>query len=452
MPRDPQRIRRHALTALTLGTTLPVLALLCLGRSPSSYDTDNLPRWERHAPGPAPVLGNLKNNPLPASYIDVSTLPVFADLLSADENEMFRNLKVVDRLPQDRLSAGNPGVWLESAAVLGRANPEMSAKLDRVAARLMDAQNSNGYLGPVAHVHAYTAADIAAHCNNMRGLLAYYSVTRRPAAIYAAMRAGDFLLSNYDPWPGFEQPGAEDSFVFAMTRLYQATGDVDYLRFAEREEATRGCDGLGLCALYEATGNRRYLREALRTWKVQNDSPLVLSPCELSARNGPSPEFGAELFAITNDEGCLQMLRDCRATSVWPVYVAYTSGATGLSVNVLYPAAIRFGSLQVEFGVTARVRPRAVSLPASAGPASQGAVVEECSSLSLAASAAGPRPLHITFQPGCLPADTAAASIQIDGKTFDIAAGTTQMVVQPTPSQPGRPKSDAAAIASLRSS
>jgi hypothetical protein len=268
MRRSRTSIWKPLLTVLALGTTLPMLALFCRGHSPSRYDAANLPAWEREAPSPARALAVFRAVPV-AVDLKPAVVPIYAELADADENRMFRNLEVQHNLPLDRLSAGEPGAWLEAVAVLSPSGGDLRSKMDRVANRLMSCQDSDGYLGAAQPVHRYTARDIAAHANNLRGLLAYYRLTRRTASVYAAMRAGDFLLQNYDPSPGREEAGAEDSLVFALANLYQATGEIQYLRFAQREEARRGCDGLGLCALYEATGVREYLKAAVRTWSEQ---------------------------------------------------------------------------------------------------------------------------------------------------------------------------------------
>ena len=359
--RKRTRLWKAILTTVTLGTTLPVLALLCRGHSPSRYDVANLPVWEQVTPTPPAQLGRVKAAPLPPANVKFASLPIVSTLLAADENNMFSNIEITGAVPpRDRLSAGKPGVWLEQAAAVGSWNGDLESMMTSVASRLMTAQDPAGYLGAVEPVNRYNADDISAHANNLRGLLSYYRLTRQPAALYSAIRAGDFLIDNYDPSPGNEEAGAEDGLVYALTRLYQACGDPKYLRFAEREEAARGCDGLGLCALYEATGSTTYLILAERAWKYTRTVDGVAHAgsgksiaASIRARaTSANPQFSAEIFLLTGDRRYLDGLRDYRATSVWPIAVAFTRGQAGLSINCLYPAVVRFGDVQLDIKST----------------------------------------------------------------------------------------------------
>ncbi|MGO8670889.1 MAG: beta-L-arabinofuranosidase domain-containing protein, partial [Capsulimonadaceae bacterium] len=276
-----------------LAATLPALAVFCLGRTPSRYADDNLPDWERRAPSPARMSVSPACVPQPASF-EEGTVPVLSGLQSASEDALFVSLESSPEAlahgedigpsgKETRASgrptepsalrnlvkpfpAGAPGLWLEQAAAVAGSDPALTAKMDRVAVRLMNNQDRYGYLGSAEPSGLYTAADIEAHAGNLRGLVAYYRVSRQPAVIYAAMRAGDFLLTNYNPWPGTEDPVAEDSLVYALTRLYLQSGQVAYLRFAERESANGACGELGLCALFEATGDRHFLKAARESW------------------------------------------------------------------------------------------------------------------------------------------------------------------------------------------
>jgi len=430
--RKRKRLWKAILTTVTLGTTLPVLALLCRGHSPSRYDVANLPVWERLTPTPPSPLGRIVAGPLPAANVHFASLPIAATLLRADENNMFSNIENTGHVPpQDRLSAGKPGVWLEQAAVVGPWNGDIAPVMNSVATRLMTAQDPAGYLGAVEPVHEYTADDISAHAHNLRGLLAYYRLTRQPAALYAAIRAGDFLIDNYDPAPGSEEAGAEDGLVYALARLYQACGDPKYLHFAEREEAARGCDGLGLCALYEATGDGAYLTLARRAWKYT--PPLKRSTATKIATGSKStpsasPQFSAEIFSLTGDRRYLDGLRDYRSTSVWPMAVAFTRGSAGLSINCLYPATVRIGDVQLDIKST--IRPveikTASAMPDITGDidntapsirARQRPVTVEAEDIVVTTKAHVATTVHITLQPGCVAAvEDRSVEISMNGK------------------------------------
>jgi len=436
--RKRKKLWKTIFITVTLGTTLPVLALLCRGTSPSRYDVSNLPVWERMTPAPPAPIGRVDAAPLPAANIHFASVPIAATLLRADENNMFSNIENTGHVPpQDRLSAGKPGVWLEQAAVVSPWSKDIAPVMNSVAARLMTAQDAAGYLGAVEPVHEYTADDISAHANNLRGLLAYYHVTHQPAALYAAIRGGDFLIDNYDPAPGSEETGAEDGLVYALTRLYQACGDTKYLHFAEREEAARGCDGLGLCALYEATGKGAYLKLAERSWKYV---PLpkkekagvlpLLSKERIGVRSSgsASPQFSAEIFSVTGNRRYLDGLRDYRSTSVWPMAVAFTRGSSGLSINCLYPATVRFGDVQLDIKSTIRQAEVKSAFTTADIPAEidstlprvhgvQHPLTVEAEDILLTTKAHVSTTVHITLQPGCVAAvEDRSVEISMNGK------------------------------------
>jgi len=388
-------------------------------------------------PTPPAPLGRVDAVPLPAANVHFASLPIASTLLRADENNMFSNIENTGHVPpQDRLSAGKPGVWLEQAAVVGPWSKDMAPVMNSVATRLMTVQDGAGYLGAVEPVHEYTADDISAHAHNLRGLLAYYRVTHQPAALYAAIRAGDFLVDNYDPAPGNEETGAEDGLVYALTRLYQACGDAKYLRFAEREEAARGCDGLGLCALYEATGQDAYLKLAKRAWKYVpvpkkgKVDRLPVSKENVGARltDSASPQFSAEIFSLTGDRRYLDGLRDYRSTSVWPMAVAFTRGSAGLSINCLYPATVRFGD--VELDVKSTIRPAETKAASSTADipgdidnatppvhSVQRPLTVEAEDILVTTKAHVSTTVHITLQPGCVAAvEDRSVVISMNGK------------------------------------
>jgi DUF1680 family protein len=280
------------LAALVLAASVPAVALLCRGRSPSCYDTANLPPWERSVIVTPIHLGKLTSDPVDTPAVKFLPHSVLAQIAGADEDRMFDYLEVSGGTHAHGLAAGEPGIWLQQAAVAIACDGDLRPKMDRVATRLMNAAGSDGYLGPPAPAHVYTAADIAAHARNLNGLLAYYSLSREPAVIYTAMRAGDFLIENYNPWPGHEESGAEEALVVALARLYESCGDQRYLRFAEREELKRGNDGPGLYALYEATGRRHYLTLAAAAMK--RTGPWRMSEAGAAHRKAQVREKGTD--------------------------------------------------------------------------------------------------------------------------------------------------------------
>jgi len=254
---------------------VPVTALLCRGYTPSRLDTPNLPAWEHRLPQAAPLRVRFVLPPIEPGKTRLADYSQRDYLLRTDENKLLRGAEV-----KHQGNAGAAGRWLETACGWGRGNRALREKQDRVAGRLMSAQDEDGFIGVRSTPARWTVQDTRAQTDCLRGLLAYYTLTQRPAAIYAALSAADQLLSEHPSDP---------SLVFPLARLYQATSDSHYLTIARHQAQNKHSDGLGFCALYEATGRHEYLTNAQSLWAGNQ-----------ALR---SPALSAELLRLTGRPG-----------------------------------------------------------------------------------------------------------------------------------------------------
>lgn len=131
--------------------------------------------------------------------------------------------------------------------------------------------------------HLQTDRDVGA-ASVAFGLLAAYDVTKRPAYLLAARRAGDFLLSAQVPagsgrWPDYVDPGHTAGYAFTSF-----------------DDGAAGIADL-LWRLWEHTGDRRYRAGALAGmgWLERSASGLAGRPCPQLCRwawTDPPRRFG----------------------------------------------------------------------------------------------------------------------------------------------------------------
>lgn len=294
----------------------PFFALLCRGHAPSRFETANLPVWERRPPPPAPPSPFFRLPPAPLGAVRVPNNPWLAVLLRADEN---------------KLSAGATGEWLESACAWGREPAALAAKQDRVAIHLLAAQADDGTFGlnPERTALApWSPAEASEQRSCLRGLLAYYTASGKPAAIQGALMAGEQMVG-----AARENPGP--AWVYPLVRLAQGAGDPRFLEAARRQAALGGPDsgdGLGLCALYEATGQPGYLAGARRVW----------------ARNPTSPTLTAEMLLLTGRPGYATALSHLPPAGPEVARAAWTRAPLGLAVNTSRDSGAVFRGLRLE--------------------------------------------------------------------------------------------------------
>ena len=217
------------------------------------------------------------------------------------------------------------GKWFTSAAAAWRYTqdaPWLEALGQSVAA-LVETQTPDGYIGNYADGHHLEAWDIWGRKYTLLGLLAYYDITEDPAALGAARRLGDHLLTEVGPGKtdivktGNYRGMASSSVLEPVVLLYRHTRDERYLDFAEyivRQWASRRGPKLiekalagvpvakrfppperwwswengqkayemmscyeGLLELYRVTRNETYFQAALRAFENIRDTEIMIT-------------------------------------------------------------------------------------------------------------------------------------------------------------------------------
>jgi DUF1680 family protein len=136
------------------------------------------------------------------------------------------------------------GKWLHAASLTWANNnePALRAKLDRVAAELIAAQESDGYLGtyvPEKRFGIYDGADwdVWSHKYCLIGLLTYHQYTGDAAALGASIKIADLLIDTFPAKRSILAAGthlgmAATSVLEPIVLLYRITADQRYLDFA----------------------------------------------------------------------------------------------------------------------------------------------------------------------------------------------------------------------------
>jgi DUF1680 family protein len=136
------------------------------------------------------------------------------------------------------------GKWLHAATLAWAytGDPELKAKIDRVAADLIACQEPDGYLGtyvPEKRFGLFDGADwdVWSHKYNLIGLLAYYHYTGNRPALDCCRRMADLLAATFPGKKSILAAGthvgmAATSVLEPIVLLYRFTGDVRYLDFA----------------------------------------------------------------------------------------------------------------------------------------------------------------------------------------------------------------------------
>ncbi len=133
------------------------------------------------------------------------------------------------------------GKWfLSAAAACSYAGvPECRRRLGQSVRELLDTQSADGYIGNYASGSHLEGWDVWGRKYTLLGLLAWYDLTRDPAALNGARRLADHLLREVGPngadivTLGFYRGMAASSVLEAIVLLYRDTRDERYLRFAE---------------------------------------------------------------------------------------------------------------------------------------------------------------------------------------------------------------------------
>lgn len=252
------------------------------------------------------------------------------------------------------------GKWMHASTLawVNTGDPALRAKLDRVTAELVKAQEPDGYLGtyvPEKRFGLYPGADwdVWSHKYNLIGLLTYHQYTGNPATLEAGRKMGDLLIHTFGPGKksilaaGTHVGMASTSVLEPMVQLYRLTGEPRYLDFCKyivqawdepkgprvmttlltEKSVQKTANGkayemlsnlVGLCELARVTGDRRYLDTAVIGWEdvVRNQLYLTGSashhehfhaPHELP--NDPGSNVGETCVTVTWIQLNSQLLR-----------------------------------------------------------------------------------------------------------------------------------------------
>lgn len=334
-----------AALSATIVLTAPLFALLCRGHAPSRFAASNLPFWQRALPHPAQLAVALRRPPAAPGAVRYAALR----LQNVNEDQLLSGL---ERPSPRAAEPGAAGKWLERACALGRSDSRLRRVQDDVALRLMNAQGQDGYLAAGKGDLRWSPAQAAAFGHNLRGLLAYYAVTRDPAAIYAAMQAGDLVVAEVAP-PVTGGRKLPDGLLLPITRLYLATGEPRYRAWALNAAPGTKTDGPGLCAVYGLTGQTRYLRAAERL--RQQDAVTGHADTELSSA----------LWAITGEPKYLGDEAVSPSPWICPLsegVLTYTRTPDGLAVNALADSSAQFGPVRLTQRIAAPPKQHAATL------------------------------------------------------------------------------------------
>jgi len=246
-----------------------------------------------------------------------------ARLLTKNEDELLGGFQ--QRPGKQAWVGEHVGKWLHAATLAWAytKDPQLKAKLDRVASELIATQQADGYLGTYADGAHWAMGkeqqwDVWVHKYDMLGLVTYATYTNNAgtnsvAALEAAKKVGDLLVATFgregklDINERSTHVGmASGSVLEPMVLLYRATRDERYLDFArflaEHWEAEKGpklisaltAQGsvkqtanakayemmsclVGLCELYRATGDAKYLTPAINAWNDVAANQLLIT-------------------------------------------------------------------------------------------------------------------------------------------------------------------------------
>lgn len=329
-PRWNQRTARSA----ALITTLPLLAILCRGYAPKSYDTVNVPFWEREAPLPVQVTALIPARPLPAVLGPDS--PRVRDLMGADEDRLLASVEEPGGLRNSPQPDGAVGDWLTAAARMSISGQELDAKQDRVALRLMSAQSPNGFFGTHAGKSPISAPEYTEQTQDLSGLIAYFAKTRSPIVVLPMLRSGDYLMSLRLSGPGAIPLAVRSEIAEPLTNLYLQTGDRKYLTCAKSLAATDYANVEALCDLYRATGNVHWLAKASQLWHQEDAISSPVPPAECAA-----------LYRVTMNPNFLKGTFSAGRASELPPDIEFAATRAGVSVIPFASATENVGPLQL---------------------------------------------------------------------------------------------------------
>jgi DUF1680 family protein len=243
------------------------------------------------------------------------------------------------------------GKWMHAATLAWAytGDPQLRAKLDRVAADLIASQEPDGYLGtyvPEKRFGLYPDADwdVWSHKYDLMGLLTYYQYTGNEGALKACRKVGDLLIATFGSGhksilsAGTHMGMAATSVLEPVVLLYRCTGDERYLQFARyivkswdepngpkivqalltEKQVNKTANGkayemlsnlVGLSELARATGDRAFLEPVLNAW-----SDIVSKRLYLTGSASQGEHFHGD-FDLPNPSGA-HVAETC-VTTTW---------------------------------------------------------------------------------------------------------------------------------------
>jgi len=198
-------------------------------------------------------------------------------------------------------AAGSAGLFLQAAANSYEYTDDVQLKrvMDRVARKLVEAQEPNGYLRTYTGSKQWGALDLPALANELSGLLAYSYVTGDEEAFASARKLADFLVTAAAAHKELKTPAAIN-LLRPMLELYRHTGDHRYLQLSESLSKARisPSDDLeealfyagGLAELYRLNGDESNLKLAVANWREVRASHLSIAGAPLLSSSDPHKE------------------------------------------------------------------------------------------------------------------------------------------------------------------
>jgi len=224
-----------------------------------------------------------------------------ARLLVVNEDELLAGFR--QRPGKQDWIGEHVGKFLHAATLawVNTGDPELRAKIDRVAAGLIKTQEPDGYLGTYLPKNHWTSWDVWVHKYCLLGLLTYHQYTGDAAALETSRKVGDLLIATFGAGKksiiaaGTHVGMAATSVLEPIVLLYRLTGDERYLEFAKyivgawdepsgpkiikslttAKAVNKTANGkayemlsnlVGLCELARATGDKTYLEPVLNAW------------------------------------------------------------------------------------------------------------------------------------------------------------------------------------------
>jgi DUF1680 family protein len=208
------------------------------------------------------------------------------------------------------------GKYLDAACNTWRYSHDARLKeqMDRMARRLIAAQQPDGYLGTYTDAKRWTKWDVWVHKYDLIGLLNYHETTGDEGALRAARRVGDLLATTFGTGPGQRDliaasthvGMAASSVLEPMVNLYRLTGEPRYLAFCKYVVASweqpngpkllsslrstgsvfktanakayeMMSDLVGVADLYQVTGDESLLGPVVTAWHDIRDKRLYIT-------------------------------------------------------------------------------------------------------------------------------------------------------------------------------